>query len=45
MNKFSVFILGAAAGAAITLFFTSERGKQIVQDLVDRYDDKIIQKV
>lgn len=43
MNKSFVFILGAAAGVAATLFFQSDRGKQIIENLVSEYDDRIIQ--
>lgn len=42
MSKSFVFILGATAGAVATLFFQSERGKQIIQNFVSQYDDRII---
>jgi gas vesicle protein len=43
MSRTYLFILGATAGAVATLFFTSNKGQQIIQDLVYRYDDKISQ--
>jgi len=43
MNRSFVFILGATAGVFATLFFTKGKGKQIIQDIVDQYDDKVTQ--
>lgn len=43
MSNSSMFILGAAAGVAATLFFTSEKTKRVVKGLVDQYDDKLFQ--
>lgn len=43
MNLFNKFIagvvLGAAAGAAVTLFFQTEKGKEILKDLKDAAED------
>ncbi len=43
MNRSFVFILGATAGVVATLFFQSEKGKQIIQNLASQYDDKVMQ--
>ena len=39
-NKFlSGIILGAVAGAALALFLTSDKGKEIIEDLKEAADD------
>ena len=43
MNASKTFLLGAAAGAAIALFFTSEKGKKIIYTLTQKYDDKVFE--